>query len=168
MYIEGLFLHGNLHSVTTFKLFWFYLIYHFCSFDKARISLNHLELLVKLVQNPSRFYFISRKYLIFHIKRISAFKTWWKNQKIRNSKLCSLFGLNVFFNVLNFTWKNYQCSKCNPSELGYCVYIEIPLRLSPAPTFRALKNMSAVMLHFLIHICEYRMTWSIDPLNIKL
>ena len=45
------------------------------------------------------------------------------------------------------------------SEWGYCVYIEIPLRLSPAPKFRALKkNMSAVMLHFLMHICEYRMT----------
>ena len=26
------------------------------------------------------------------------------------------------------------------SEWGYCVYIEIPLRLSPAPTFRALKK----------------------------
>ena len=23
---------------------------------------------------------------------------------------------------------------------GYCVYIEIPLRLSPAPTFKALKR----------------------------
>ena len=25
------------------------------------------------------------------------------------------------------------------SEWGYCIYIEIPLRLSPTPTFRALK-----------------------------
>ena len=39
-------------------------------------------------------------------------------------------------------------------RVGYSVYIEIPLRLSPTPTFRALKNMSAVMLHFLMHICE--------------
>ena len=30
------------------------------------------------------------------------------------------------------------------------------------------RKMSAVMLHFLIHICEYRMTRSIDRLNIKL
>ena len=44
MYIKGLFLHGNLHSGTTLKLFWFYLICHFCSFDKAIISLNHREL----------------------------------------------------------------------------------------------------------------------------
>ena len=43
-------------------------------------------------------------------------------------------------------------------RVGVCVYIEIPLRLSPAPTLRALKNMSAVMLHFLLHNCEYRMT----------
>ena len=33
------------------------------------------------------------------------------------------------------------------------VYVEISLRLSPAPTFRALQNMIAVMLHFLMHIC---------------
>ena len=77
---------------------------------------------------------------------------------------------------INSYMKNkYQCSKLNTyivttflSEWWYCVNIEIPLRLRSAPTFRALKNMSAVMLHFLIHICEYRMTWSIDHLNIKL
>ena len=40
---------------------------------------------------------------------------------------------------------------------GGCVYIEIPLRLSPARTFWALKNMSAVVFHFLMHVCEYRM-----------
>ena len=40
-----------------------------------------------------------------------------------------------------------MCSKLNThlvilflSEWGYSVYIEIPLRLSPAPTFRALKE----------------------------
>ena len=54
------------------------------------------------------------------------------------------------------------------SERGYCVYIEIKIEIKPARTFRALKNMSAVMLHFVMHICEYRMTWSIDPLDIKL
>ena len=94
----------------------------------------------------------------FLIERISAFKTWWKNQKIRRLKLCSLLSLNVFFNVLTLIWINYQCSKLHTflvriflSEWGYCVYIEIPLRLSTTPTFRALKNMSAVMLHFLMH-----------------
>ena len=38
--------------------------------------------------------------------RISAFKTWWKNQKIWKSKFCSLFGPNVFFNVFTLIWKN--------------------------------------------------------------
>ena len=92
-------------------------------------------------------------------------------EKSENSKF-KMFGLNVSFHVLTLTWKKYQCSKLNTylvttflSEWGYCDYIEIPLRLSPAPTFRALKYMSAVMLHFLTHICEYRMTWSIDHLN---
>ena len=55
-------------------------------------------------------------------------------EKIRKfeSKLCSLFGLNVFFNVLTLTCKNYQCSKCNTylitifiSKWGYCVDVEI-------------------------------------------
>ena len=62
------------------------------------------------------------------------------------------------FKNQNFVWsqcvlqcfnsymKKYQCSKLNTylftifvSKWGYCVYIEIPLRLSPAPTFRTLK-----------------------------
>ena len=60
------------------------------------------------------------------------------------------------------------CSYTLSFRVGYCVYIEISLGLSPAPTFGALKNMSAVMLHFLMHICEYRMTRSTNPLNIKL
>ena len=55
-----------------------------------------------------------------------------------------------------------------PLEWGYCLYIEIPFRLSPDPTFRALKNMSAVMLHFLMHISEYNMTSSTNPLDIRL
>ena len=38
------------------------------------------------------------------------------------------------------------------SEWGYFDYFEIPLRLDPAQKFRALKNMSALMLHFLIQI----------------
>ena len=106
--------------------------------------------------------------------RISAFKTWLKNPKNRKLKLCLLFGLNVFFNVLTFIRINYQCSKLNtyldtifPSEWGYCVYIEIPLRLSPAPTFGALKNERSDVT-FLMYACEYRMTWSIYPLNTKL
>ena len=56
--------------------------------------------------------------------------------------------------------RNYQCSKLITylittflSEWEYCVYIEIPLRLSPVPTIRALKNMSTVMLHF--HINDF-------------
>ena len=43
--------------------------------------------------------------------------------------------------------RNYECPKLNNflvtiflSEWGYCVYIQIPLRLSPAPTFRALRK----------------------------
>ena len=80
------------------------------------------------------------------IERNSVFKTWLKNLKNRKLKLCLLFGLNVFFNVLTFIRINYQYSKLKTylvilflSEWGYSVYIEIPLRLSPAPTFRALK-----------------------------
>ena len=34
--------------------------------------------------------------------------------------------------------------------MGVYVYIEIPLILSPAPTFSGLKNMKAVILHFLL------------------
>ena len=42
-------------------------------------------------------------------------------------------------------------------------YLSITLVLSewgfyPAPTFRVVKNMSEVMLHFLMHICEHRIT----------
>ena len=111
-----------------------------------------------------------------NLQRIHTFKTWWKNPKNRKLNLCSLFGLNVFFSVLTLIWINYQCSKFNTylvtiflSEWGYSVYIEIALRLSSAPLFRAFKNMSAVMyVTFCMHICEYRMTWSISPLNIKL
>ena len=75
-------------------------------------------------------------------KRISAFKTWWKNQKIRKSKFCSLFGLNVFFNVLTLTWKKYQyLSSYNLSfRMGVLCLHWNSLRLSPAPTFRALKK----------------------------
>ena len=36
-----------------------------------------------------------------------------KNKKIRKSKFCSLFGLNVFFNVLTLIGKKYQCLKLN-------------------------------------------------------
>ena len=34
----------------------------------------------------------------------------------------------------------------------------ISIEIMPRPTFRALQNTSAEMLHFLMHICEYRMT----------
>ena len=36
------------------------------------------------------------------------------------------------------------------------------IEIKPCPTFRTLKNISAVILHFLMHICEYGMTWSIN------
>ena len=70
-----------------------------------------------------------------------------KNPKIRKFKLCLLFGLNVFLYVLTFIQINYQCSKLNTylvipflSEWGYSVYIEIPLRLSPAKHSEPLKK----------------------------
>ena len=100
-------------------------------------SLNQINRLFKLKYG----------YFALYLERISAFKTWLKNPKNRKLKLCLLFGLNVFFNVLSLIRINYQCSKLNTylvtiflSDWGYCVYIEIQLRLSPAPTFRALKK----------------------------
>ena len=42
-------------------------------------------------------------------------------------------------------------------RVGYCVYIEIPLRFSTAPTFRALKKYERSDVTFL-HICEHRLT----------
>ena len=77
-----------------------------------------------------------------------------KIRKFDNSNCLHCLVSLVFFNVLTLIRINYQCSKLNTylvttiflSEWGYCVYIEIPLRVSPAPSFRALKNMSAVML----------------------
>ena len=99
-------------------------------------------------------------YRVIFFQRISAFKTWLKNPKNRKLKLCLLFGLNVFFNVLTFIRINYQCSKLNTylvivflSEWVYSVYIEIPLRLSPAPTFRALKKIWAQWCY--IFLCTF-------------
>ena len=42
------------------------------------------------------------------------------------------------------------------SEWGYCVYIETPLRLSPDPTFRALKKIERSDVTFSYAHCEYR------------
>ena len=43
------------------------------------------------------------------------------------------------------------------------------IEIKPRPQHsEPLKNMSVVMLHFLLHICVYRMTWSINSLNTKL
>ena len=91
---------------------------------------------------------------------ISAFKTLWKNPKIRKLySICTLIGLNVFLNDLIIICKNYECSKLNTylvtiflSEWGYMyyVYIEIPSRLSPSPTFRALKNIISVICYFFL------------------
>ena len=62
-----------------------------------------------------------------------------KDQKIRKIK--------ILFIVCSFIRGNYDSSKLSAnvvkiflSELGYCVNIEIPLRLCSAPTFRALKK----------------------------
>ena len=70
-----------------------------------------------------------------------------KNQKIRKSNFLVIVWSQYVFQCFNFYMKNYQCSKLNTyldtiflSEWGYCVYIEIALRFSPAPTFGALKN----------------------------
>ena len=93
-----------------------------------------------------------------------------KNQKIWKANCCSLFGLNVSFNVLTLTWKKipiFKIEYLSSYNLSFRVgvlclhwnYIEI----KPRPNIQ-----SPLMLHFLIHICEYRMTWSIDHLNIKL
>ena len=49
-----------------------------------------------------------------------------------------------------------------PFRVGYCMYIEFLLRFSSASTFRVLKKINAVMLHFLMHICIYRITRSIN------
>ena len=75
--------------------------------------------------------------------KISAFKTWWK--KSENSKIKILF---ISWSQCVLThMKQYQCSKLDIylvtlflSEWGYFVYIVIQLRLSPAPTSRALKT----------------------------
>ena len=70
-------------------------------------------------------------------------------EKIKNSKVKIFFIVwsQCVLQCFNSYMKKYQCSKLNTylvtiflSEWGYCVYIEIPLRLSPAPTFRALKK----------------------------
>ena len=87
-------------------------------------------------------------------------------KKSEKSKIKILFIVwsQCVFQCFYSDMKKYQFSKLNTylitiflSEWRHCVYIEIPLRLCPAPTFKDLKNMSAVILHFFIHICEYRM-----------
>ena len=72
--------------------------------------------------------------------------------------------LNVFFNVLTLTI--YQCSKLNTylvttflSEWGYCVNIEIPLRLSPAPTFRAFKKYDVTVSYTRLWIKNDLINW---------
>ena len=94
------------------------------------------------------------------------------DEKSENSKI------KIFCSLLAPIWKipmfkiEFLSSNTLSFRVGvlclHFVYIEVPLRLSPTPTFRALKNMRAVILHFLMHICEYSTTWSINPLNIRL
>ena len=71
--------------------------------------------------------------------------TWWQNQSIRKSNFLVIVWSQCVLQCFNFYMK--KCSKLNtyldtifPSEWGYCVYIEIPLKLSPAPTLGALKK----------------------------
>ena len=69
-------------------------------------------------------------------------------KKLENSKVKIFFvaWFQWVFQCINSYMKKYQCSKLNFYLVttflswggGYWVYIEIPMRLSPAPTFRAL------------------------------
>ena len=70
-------------------------------------------------------------------------------EKSENSKIKILFivlyqcvpqYLNSNAKKLGMFKIEYLSSEIFLSEWGYCVYIEIPLRLNPAPTFRALKK----------------------------
>ena len=61
----------------------------------------------------------------------------------------------IIFQCLNYPMKKmpmfkigYLSSNNLLSEWGFCVYIDILLRLGPTPKFRALKKMNAVMLRF--------------------
>ena len=58
--------------------------------------------------------------ICFHrtTKMISAVKAWWKNQKIRKSKFSSLFGLNVFLNVLTRIWNKICLWNTMPSIMA--------------------------------------------------
>ena len=103
-----------------------------------RYSFSSQETLRYFIPNEKIFVIYSKGSVLF---RPGAKKT----RKIRNLQFCSLLGLNVFFNVETLSRKNYQCSQLNTyiiiiflSEWGCCVNIEIPFRLSPSPTFRAL------------------------------
>ena len=82
-------------------------------------------------------------------------------EKIRKIKILFMVWSQIVFRCLNSYMKKCQCSKLNThlttiflSEWENCVYIEIPLRPQHSEPF---ENMSAVMLHFHMHICEYRM-----------
>ena len=119
----------------------------------------------------------NRQCFCFQIERISAIKMLYSSENIRKIENeycvhCLVSWCSSMFKLLSV---KCQCLKLNTylvtivfSEQGSCVYIEIPQRISPAPTFKALKNMSAVMLHFLKHVFEYRMTCPIYTLNTKL
>ena len=65
-----------------------------------------------------------------------------KNQKIRKSNFLVIVWSQCVLQCFNFYMKNTNTylDTVFPSEWGYCVYIEIPLRLSPSPTFGALKK----------------------------
>ena len=69
-----------------------------------------------------------------------------QGEKIRKleNKIVFIVWSQCLLQYLTRIWIDYQCSKLNTFlitifllEWGYCVYIDIPLRLSPAPTFGA-------------------------------
>ena len=85
----------------------------------------------------------------------------------------------AFLHILYFEITNFICYEWNKFKGS------VPLRpgkkirkllnqncvhclVSMCSSMFSLKNMSTVMLHFLVHICEYRMTKSINPFNTKL
>ena len=93
----------------------------------------------------SPLYFINRKSLWFE-RFWFKLKDQYLVKKSENSKVKILFIVwsQCVLRCINSYKRKYQCSKLNTylvttflSKWGYFVYIEIPLRLSPAPKFQS-------------------------------
>ena len=121
------------------------------NYEIAKIHWQNLKIFLSRTTGPILTKFGTKHSCVKGIQRISAFNTWWKkseNLKIKIFKkivhcLASMCSSIVF----NFLMKKIPMFKMNTylvtlflSEWGYCVNIEIPLRLSPASTFRAFKK----------------------------